>query len=115
ETTGVAEPEALVFDIEERLSRVRLDGVISIMDADGLLNFPSIGHTTRMQIESADLLLLNKVDLVLESDLLPLEEKLRRINEIAPILLTQCCHVDVDLLFGIARQRTVEPPRHVHQ
>jgi G3E family GTPase len=115
ETTGVAEPEALIFDIEERLSRVRLDGVISIMDADGLLNFPSIGHTTRMQIESADLLLLNKVDLVTESDLPKLEEKLRRMNEIAPILRTQHCQVDVDLLFGIVRERKVQPPHHVHQ
>ncbi|EEF60167.1 CobW family GTP-binding protein [Pedosphaera parvula] len=115
ETTGVAEPEALVFDIEERLSRVRLDGIVSIMDADGLLNFPSLGHTTRMQIESADLLLLNKVDLVPERELHPLEEKLQQLNQTAPIVRTQFCHVDMDLLFGIARERTVEPPHHVHQ
>jgi G3E family GTPase len=115
ETTGVAEPEALIFDIEERLPRVRLDGIISIMDADGLLKFPSLGHTTRMQIESADLLLLNKVDLVSESDLQPMEEKLRWINEFAPILRTKHCMVDTELLFGIARERTIEPPHHVHQ
>jgi G3E family GTPase len=115
ETTGVAEPEALIFDIEERLPRVRLDGIISIMDADGLLKFPSLGHTTRMQIESADLLLLNKVDLISENDLQPLEEKLRQINEIAPILRTEHCMVDAKLLFGIARERAIEPPDHVHQ
>jgi G3E family GTPase len=35
ETTGVAEPDALVFDIQESLPQVRLDGVITVMDADG--------------------------------------------------------------------------------
>ncbi|MDB6066391.1 MAG: cobalamin biosynthesis protein [Pedosphaera sp.] len=115
ETTGVAEPEALVFDIEEKLSRVRLDGVVSIIDADGLLRFPSLGHTTRMQIEAADLLLLNKIDLISENDLPPLEEKLRRINGTAPIVRTQRCQVDLDILFGIARQQEIKPSRHVHQ
>jgi G3E family GTPase len=115
ETTGVAEPGALVFDIEENLPRVRLDGVISIMDADGLLKFPALGRTSRMQIEAADLLLLNKVDLVPENVLPQLEETLRRINQTAPIVRTQRGRVDTDLLFGIARERTVEPPHHAHQ
>jgi len=29
ETTGVAEPDALVFDIQESLPQVRLDGVVT--------------------------------------------------------------------------------------
>src|SRR6059036_3371247 len=37
ETTGVAEPEALLVDIEQNLTRVRLDGTVSVIDADGLL------------------------------------------------------------------------------
>src|SRR4030095_7081918 len=64
ETTGLAEPEALVFNIQEALPQCRLDGVVSIVDADMLVRFPEIGHTTRLQIEGADILLLNKVDLV---------------------------------------------------
>jgi G3E family GTPase len=53
-------------------------------DADGLLKYPSLGHTTKVQIESADLLLLNKIDLVSGMDLLPLEGKLRQVNTPAP-------------------------------
>ncbi len=64
ETTGLAEPEALVFNIQEALPQCRLDGVISVIDADMLVRFPELGHTTRLQIQGADILLLNKIDLV---------------------------------------------------
>src|SRR5437867_7125268 len=63
ETTGLAEPEALVFNIQEALPQCRLDGVVSVIDADMLVRFPELGHTTRLQIEDAGILLLNKIDL----------------------------------------------------
>lgn len=115
ETTGVAEPGALVFDIEQNLPRVRLDGTVCVMDADGLLHYPALGHTSRVQIETADLLLLNKIDLVAAGELEALEEKLRRLNELAPVVRTRRCQVDAGLLFGIARERKIPPPKHRHQ
>jgi G3E family GTPase/SHS2 domain-containing protein len=115
ETTGVAEPDALVFDIQEELTSVRLDGVVSAIDADGLVKYPQIGHTTRMQIEGADLILLNKVDLVTEPQRRELEAKLQEINDLAPIIPTERCQVDPNLLFGIYRNRIQPPPHHVHQ
>ena len=115
ETTGLAEPDALVFDIQANLPRVRLDGVISVVDADGLLRFPSIGHTGRVQIEAADLILLNKIDLVGDKDLNLLEEKLRAINKHAPIVRAIRCGVDVALLFGLVGKRKIDQPEHVHQ
>jgi G3E family GTPase len=115
ETTGVAEPGALVFDIEQNLPRVRLDGTVCVMDADGLLRYPALGHTSRVQLEAADLVLLNKIDLVPAGELAALEEKLRRLNALAPVVPTQRCQVDTGLLFGIARERTIPPPQHRHQ
>jgi G3E family GTPase len=115
ETTGVAEPDALVFDVQESLPRVRLDGVVTVIDADAMVKYPYTGHTTRMQIEAADAIILNKVDLVSESDLTAIEEKLRSFNEVASILHTKRCQVDTDLLFGIVRERVQQPPDHVHQ
>lgn len=115
ETTGVAEPDALVFDIQESLTKVRLDGVITIIDADAMVRYPSVGHTTRMQIEAADTLLLNKVDLVTPAQLKAIEDKLHSYNEVAEILRTQRCQVDPDLLFGIGRERVQPQPHHVHQ
>lgn len=115
ETTGVAEPDALVFDIQQELANVRLDGVVTILDAQDLVQYPHLGHTARMQIEDADLILLNKVDLVSQADLKAIEEKLRKVNELAPVIHTQRCQVDTNLLFGIGKERTSKPPHHVHQ
>jgi G3E family GTPase len=105
ETTGLAEPEALVFNIQEALPECRLDGVISVIDADMLVRFPELGHTTRLQIEGADILLLNKIDLVDAKQIEPLETKLRKINPSAAIIRTKRCRIDPELLFGIGRER----------
>src|SRR6058998_2886188 len=101
ETTGLAEPEALVFNIQEALPQCRLDGVVSVIDADMLVRFPELGHTTRLQIEGADILLLNKIDLVDAKQIEPLETKLRGINRTATIVRTERCRIDRELLFGI--------------
>jgi G3E family GTPase len=110
ETTGLAEPEALVFDIQEALPQCRLDGVVSVIDADMLLRFPEIGHTTRLQVEGADILLLNKIDLVDAAQIEPLEEKLHEMNSTAAIVRSERCRVDPELLFGIGREKKVAPP-----
>jgi G3E family GTPase len=115
ETTGLAEPEALVFNIQEALPQCRLDGVVSVIDADMLIRFPELGHTTRLQIEGADILLLNKVDLVDAKQIEPLERKLRQINRTATIVRTERCRIDPDLLFGIGREKKVTPSQHQHQ
>ncbi|MBD1862876.1 MULTISPECIES: GTP-binding protein [Trichocoleus] len=116
ETTGLAEPDALVFDIQESIPVVRLDGVVTVIDADGLVQYPQIGHTGRIQIEAADAILLNKVDLVAESELEAIAAKLHRFNETAPIFHTQRGQIDPALLFGIAKaERSLQPPHHIHQ
>ena len=103
ETTGLAEPEALVFNIQEALPQCRLDGVVSVIDADMLIRFPELGHTTRLQIEGADILLLNKIDLIESEQVKPLETKLREINPTAAIVRSQRCSIDPELMFGIGR------------
>jgi G3E family GTPase len=115
ETTGLAEPEALVFNIQEALPQCRLDGVVSVIDADMLVRFPELGHTTRLQIEGADILLLNKIDLVDANQIEPLETKLREINSTAAIVRTIRCQIDPKLLFGIGREKKIVPPEHEHQ
>ena len=107
ETTGLAEPETLVFNIQEALPQCRLDGVVSVIDADMLIRFPELGHTTRLQIEGADMLLLNKIDLIEPGQNEPLETKLRQINPTAAIVRTERCRIDPELLFGIGRERKI--------
>ena len=114
ETTGVAEPEALMFDIQENVPRVRLDGVVTVADADAMVRYPRLGHTGRVQIEAADIILLNKADLVAAEQLAEVSAQLRQLNEAAVILPTQRCRVDPDVLFGLSRTREVSPPKHRH-
>jgi G3E family GTPase len=115
ETTGLAEPEALAYNIQEALPQCRLDGVVSVIDADMLIRFPELGHTTRLQIEGADILLLNKIDLIEPMQIEPLEIKLRQINSAAAIVRTERCRIDPELLFGIGLERKIAEPKHVHQ
>src|SRR5882762_9748937 len=115
ETTGLAEPEALVFNIQEALPQCRLDGVVSVIDADMLIRFPELGHTTRLQIEGADILLLNKIDLVEPVQIGTLETKLREMNSKAAIIRAERCRVDPELLFGVGRERKIAHLDHRHQ
>src|SRR5438093_7746612 len=117
ETTGLAEPEALVFNIQEALPQCRLDGVVSVIDADMLVRFPELGHTTRLQIEDADILLLNKIDLIEPRMLSGLKAKLREINPTAAMVRTERCRIDPELLFGLpqSREKKIPPPAHKHQ
>src|SRR5207247_4574978 len=93
QSTGLAEPEALVFNIQEALPQCRLDGVVSVIDADMLIRFPDLGHTTCLQIEGADILLLNKTDLIKPAQIEPLETKLREIHTPAALVRTQRCSI----------------------
>lgn len=115
ETTGLAEADALVFDIQERLSDVRLDGVIAVIDADAVIRFPQIGHTARVQIEAADVILLNKIDLVSSEGQEAAKQQIARLNDHAPIIGAFRCRVDPGLLFGIGRERQISLPKHEHQ
>ncbi|KAL2781406.1 COBW domain-containing protein 2 isoform 2, partial [Daubentonia madagascariensis] len=98
ETTGLADPGAVasIFWVDAELgSDIYLDGIITVVDAkyglkhlmeekpDGLIN-----EATR-QIALADIILINKTDLVPEEDLNKLRTTIRSINGLGKILETQ--------------------------
>jgi G3E family GTPase len=115
ETTGVAEPDAILFDIQENLPRVRLDGVVTVADADAMVRYPHLGQTGRAQVEAADIILLNKVDLLASQQVADVAAQLKQMNKDAPILPTQQCRIDPDVLIGLSRAQQVDPPQHRHQ
>jgi len=116
ETTGLAEPEALMFNIEEALPQCRLDGVVSVIDADMLVRLPELGHTTRLQIEAADIVLLNKIDLADPDQIERLEARLHQLNSTAAIVRTKRCRMDPEILFAVPQSREKKtrwlPHRH---
>lgn len=117
EATGVAESDALVYEIEDNLPGVRLDSVVGIIDAYLGVRHPHVGYTSRVQIASADILLINKTDLVSDKEVKGIEAQARGFNDRAVIVRTVNCGVDTGLLFGLGvgtRPRvssTTEPER----
>ena len=112
ETTGVAEPEAIIVDIEENIPKISLDGIITITDADAIIKYPTIGHTGRMQIEMADIILLNKIDLINKKQIYEVENKIKKINDNALIFKTKNCEIDINYLFGINTKKIVKEHKH---
>lgn len=103
ETTGVAEPDSLIYDIMENISELRIDTIITVVDSYGILKFPEIGYTGRVQIEVADVLILNKMDLIMIGDFISVEERIRKINGRAMLLKTSYCDIDIEMLLGLSK------------
>lgn len=120
EATGVAEADALVYAVEESLPVVQLDCVVCIVDAYAAHQYPLMGYAERSQLESADLVLLNKTDLVDAAVLETVRHKVSAAVEGPLLVETVRCAVDMSLLFGARRARNPdrrvpeEQPAHQH-
>jgi G3E family GTPase len=102
EASGVADPGRIadLAALEPRLAR---DGVIVVVDAAHVRERAAdrrVGDTVMRQLAAADLLVLNKVDLV--ADLTGLSGWLST-HSMAPVLEARHADVPLDLLFGLHR------------
>jgi G3E family GTPase len=111
ETTGAAEPAALAYDIQENMPGLRLDAIVTVVDADAMARFPNLGHTGMEQIELADIIILNKTDLVGADGLPGIMGRIRGMNPRAAILESERCDIDVRLIFGVERNGGAKPHR----
>jgi len=93
---------------------VRLDGVICIVDAYATVKFPHLGRVTRTQLETADIILLNKMDLVDAHQAEAVKEQIHQFNQRAVVFQTVRCDVDPNLLFGLEVERHTVPAEHHH-
>jgi len=92
ETTGLADPGpvAQTFFVDEDLREdFQLDAIIALVDAAHIQQQLTDVATAAEQIGFADVLLLNKTDLVDAATLARVERSLRAINGTAPIVRTQ--------------------------
>jgi G3E family GTPase len=112
ETTGVAEADALVFEVEDSLPQVRLAGVIGIVDAYASIRYPQVGYTTRTQLQVADIVLINKIDLVTSEQLEEVEAQVRKYNDTATIFRTVRGEGDTTLLLGLNVEQHATPQDH---
>lgn len=104
ETTGLADPApvAQTFFVDPDLSeRTRLDGIVTVVDARHVAQRLADSHEAEEQIAFADVVLLNKTDLVDGGALEALERRIRSMNPLARILRTDHCAVDLDQVLGL--------------
>jgi G3E family GTPase len=117
ETTGLADPApvAQTFFVDEDVSqRARLDAVVTVADARWLSERLKDAPEAKNQIAFADVILLNKTDLVDEAGLKSVEAQIRAINPSATIHRTVNCNVPIaEVLdrkaFDLDRIMEVEP------
>lgn len=103
ETTGLADPApvAQTFFVDDDVARrTRLDAIVTVADAHHLAAQLAQSHEAQEQIAFADIVLLNKIDLVDARALSILEARIRAMNPYARILHTERCGAALDAILG---------------
>ncbi|MFL5215793.1 MAG: CobW family GTP-binding protein, partial [Microvirga sp.] len=98
ETTGLADPApvAQTFFVDQDVSdAAKLDAVVTVADAKWLTDRLKDAPEAKNQIAFADVIILNKIDLVSADELEAVEERIRAINPYARIHRAKNCQVPI--------------------
>ncbi|NJL38934.1 GTP-binding protein [bacterium] len=103
ETTGLADPAPVIqtfFMDEDVRSQASLDAVVTVVDAKHIHQHWDADEAIE-QLAFADVILLNKTDLVTPTELDELEQRIRSMNAMAKIYRTQDAQVEMDSILGV--------------
>ena len=103
ETTGLADPApvAQTFFVDENVGKkARLDAVVTVADAKWLRDRLRDAPEAKNQIAFADVILLNKTDLVTSEELREIEARIRGINPYAKLHRTQRAQIPLNEVLG---------------
>ncbi|MDJ0591190.1 MAG: GTP-binding protein [Pleurocapsa sp. MO_226.B13] len=103
ETTGLADPAPVIqtFFVDEDLKdKIALDAVVTVVDTKHIQQHWEADEAQE-QIAFADVILLNKTDLVSPQELDELEIKIKAMNGMAKIYRTQNSELGMDALLGV--------------
>ena len=104
ETTGLANPAPVAqtfFSDPEMKEQFALDAIVTLVDAKHILLHLDDSPEAMKQIAFADVIVLNKTDLVTPAELTALEQRLHTINAVAKIHRAQNADVAIDKVVGI--------------
>ncbi|MEW9673261.1 GTP-binding protein [Ammoniphilus sp. 3BR4] len=104
ETTGLADPAPVAqtfFVDEEMASFYHLDAIVTVVDARHAEQHLDEGHEAQEQVAFADVILLNKVDLVDEPYLHKIEQRLTSMNPGAKLYRTHNSNINLEKILGI--------------
>jgi G3E family GTPase len=115
EASGIADPAPISH--HALTPGFDLDGVVVLLDAETVRRrerHPVVGRTIRRQLAAADVLVLNKIDVVSAAQLDELDEWLARSAPGVPVLHARDGDVPVSMLVDFSHDETpaAEPLRH---
>lgn len=113
ETTGVADPLPIVltFLSPELRDLVRLDSVLTLIDAENFTPDHFESDAALKQVIYGDIILLNKIDLVSEQKIEELEKNIFCIKEGASILRCENAKVPLPLILDVERSNINNYPQ----
>ncbi len=127
ETTGLADPAPVIqtfFVDDDVKSQTALDGLVTVVDARHVLLHLDDSTECQEQVAFADVILLNKTDLVTPAELDSLEVRIRSLNRFAKVHRTQNADLPIERVvdigaFDLTRALAVDPmflddASHVH-
>jgi len=103
ETTGLADPApvAQTFFVDQEIQdESRLDAIVTVADAKFLAARLKDAPEAKNQIAFADVIIINKSDLVSEAELQEVEARIRGINPYATMHRAVKCNVELDKVLG---------------
>ncbi|PDV97949.1 CobW family GTP-binding protein [Candidatus Chloroploca asiatica] len=117
ETTGLADPGPVVqtFLMDDELkAKLRVDAIVTLVDARHIVLHIDDAPEAQEQIAFADVILLNKTDLVEVGELDALERRILGMNAAAKIYRTQNAAIDLDAVlhvggFNLERAMEIDP------
>jgi G3E family GTPase len=104
ETTGLADPGPVVqtFFVDDGMqARLRLDGVVTVVDAKHLWEHIDDSSAAHEQVAFADVIILNKINLVSEDELARLESRIRNTNAVAKIYPSRNAEVEIESVINV--------------
>ncbi|MBM3787736.1 MAG: GTP-binding protein [Acidobacteria bacterium] len=117
ETTGLADPAPVAqtfFVDDEMKERLALDGIVTMVDTKHIWQHIDDSDEAKEQIAFADVMLLNKIDLVEPAEVDKLEARIRQMNPAAKIYRTRDANIALDRVldlggFNLERALEVDP------
>jgi G3E family GTPase len=103
ETTGLADPApvAQTFFMDEAVgAKTKLDAVVTVADAKWLTERLKDAPEAKNQIAFADVILINKTDLVTPEELRELEARIHALNPYARLHRTERAKIDINEVLG---------------
>ncbi|XOB62434.1 CobW family GTP-binding protein [Campylobacterota bacterium DY0563] len=94
ETTGVANPFNLLSEIDQLGDLIEFDSIITIVDANSYEKLNSSYLVFKDQVRAADVILLNKIDLLSKDELEKIENEINLQNRCAAVIKTVNCNIN---------------------